>query len=318
MVAKNNKRLKANVNLRMFFVFLILTFVFWMLIKLSKSYTSEVVFEIEYVDLPVDRVFQEDATHEVIASVQSTGFNLLKYKIYKKKLQIDASNLAYKKGTRFYYLPNNHLDELGLQLNDIIEIKRIYQDTLFMSLGFNKTKKVPVKLDVSIQFKLGYNFVERIKVIPDSVEITAPEAILDTINFVLTEKLEIVDVSSAIKTTVKLLSFVNNGLAISNSEVELTAEVDKFTEGSITTSFEIVNLPKGIEITTFPKEIQVFYKVGLKNYSKITKENMKVFCDFKRSSENNLNYLIPQIQDQSSLISSVRLVPNKIEFLIKK
>lgn len=318
MVAKNNKRLKSNLKLRMFLVFLTLSFVFWMLMNLSKSYTTEVTFNVEYINLPIDRVFQTEVVREVNASVNSTGFNLLKYKLSKRKFQFNVSNLAYKSGSKFYYLPNNHLTSLKLQLNDNVEIVRIHQDTIFVTLGLNKTKRVPVELNADIQFKLGYNFVNELKVTPDSINITGPESILDTIYTVTTDKVELKAVSTKINELVKLVSFENKKIAMNVSEVSLTAEIDKFTEGSLLVQFKITNLPEDYNITTFPKEIQVIYKVGLTNFNKISADNMKVFCDFKQSQDNKLNYLIPQLEEQSSLISSVRFVPNKIEYLIEK
>ena len=86
MSVRNSRQLKANLKVRMFFVFLILTMVIWMLIKLSKSYSAEIIFEVEYINLPKDKVFQTDVITQVNASVYSTGFNLLKYKIKRKKL----------------------------------------------------------------------------------------------------------------------------------------------------------------------------------------------------------------------------------------
>ena len=318
MVARNNKRLKANLKLRMFFVFLTFSFVFWMLIKLSKSYTTEVAFDVVYVNLPIDKVFQTSAIPEINATVISSGFNLLKYGFNRRKLQLDVSNLAYKKGSEYYYLPNNHLTDLRLQLNNESIIQRIYQDTIFIALGQNKTKKVPIELDADIQFELGYNFVEAIKITPDSIDIIGPEKVLDTIYSISTEKVKLINVSSAISKTVQLEPLNNNGLTFSTFETILTAEVDKFTEGSLTLSFEILNLPENYTITTFPKEVKVIYKVGLTNFSKITAKNMKVVCDFKQSQDNKLEYLTPQLQEQSSLISSVRFVPNKITFLIEE
>ncbi len=318
MATKNNKRIKANLKLRVFLIFLTLSIVFWMLINLSKTYTTEVVFKVEYINLPIDRVFQTDVVKEVKASVNSTGFNLLKYKLNKRKLQLDVSNLAYKSGSKFYYLPNNHLTGLKLQLNNEISIERIYQDTIFVTLGLNMTKRIPVELNVDIQFMLGYNFVDIIKVTPDSIDITGPESALDTIYTIVSDMVKLVEVSANINEIVSLVPFENKALVINVSEVNLTAGVDKFTEGSLTVPFKIINLPEHYNITTFPKEIQIIYKVGLTNFSKITADNMNVFCDFKQSQDNKLNYLIPQLEGQSSLISSVRFVPNKIEYLIEQ
>lgn len=318
MSVRNSRQLKANLKVRMFFVFLILTMVIWMLIKLSKSYSAEIIFEVEYINLPKDKVFQTDVITQVNASVYSTGFNLLKYKIKRKKLQFDIRNLAFKDGNKYYYLPNRHLIDLKLQLNDVSIIERFSQDTIFITLGLNLTKKVPIELNAEIQFKLGYNFVDTIKMMPDSIYITGPEAVLDTIDVVLTDRIELVDISTAINETVKLSTFDNVGLMFSTPNITLTAEVDKFTEGSLTVPFEIVNLPNGYKITTFPKEVKIIYKVGLKNFNKITIENLHVVCDFKESFDNDLNYMIPRLQEQSPLISSVRFIPNKIEYLIEK
>jgi len=318
MNSKSNKRLKANSKIRIFFIFLILTMVVWMLIKLSKSYTSEIIFDVEYINLPKNKEFQSDAIREVKATVFSSGFNLLSYKFKRKKLQFDISNLAYKEGTKYYYLPNKHLSEFKLILNDESILERISRDTIFITLGANTTKKVPVELNVDVQFKLGYNFVDAIKIKPDFVEITGPESVLDTINIIFTERVELVEVSMAINEKVQLVIPNNERLSFSTQNITLIAEVDKFTEGRLTVPFEIVNLPANYKITTFPKEIAIIYKVGLKNFNKITINNLQVLCDFDKSLDNKLNYLVPYLKEQSPLISSVRFVPNKIEFLIEK
>lgn len=318
MTAKNNKRLKANLKVRMFFVFLVLSVLFWSLIKLSKTYTTNIVFDANYINIPENKVFQSSAVSELTASVKSSGFNLLGYKLTRRKLDIDLNSLSYKSGNSYYYLTNNHLSELRLQLNVESSIERISLDTIFVSLGSNKIKKVPIELNAKIQFKLGYNFVGKMKLTPDSILVSGPESILDTIHKIVANGLELKEVSKNISQTVVLKQFSNKNLIYSNNEVLLTAAVDKFTENTLTVPFEVINVAEDLKLTTFPKEIQVIYKVGLTNFSKISAKNIKVVCDFKLSEEHNLDYLIPSLLEQSSLISSVRFVPSKIEFLIEK
>lgn len=318
MIGRNSKKIKSNLRLRMFVVFLVFSFLFWMLIKLSKIYSSEVTFDIEYINLPSGKVFQSSLISTVNASLRSNGFSIIKHKFNVKKLKFDVSNLAFKSGRKYYYLPNNHLTELKLQLDDETHIERIAQDTIFLNLGLKMVKRVPVELDVNIEFKLGYNFVDAIKIVPDSVDIMGPDVVLDTIYKILTSPIELLEVSNTINSTVDLIKFKNLGLTYSSSEINLVADVDKFTEGSLTVPFEILNLPVKYSITTFPKEVEVIYIVGLSNFSKINKENMRVLCDFKKSRDNKLNYLIPKLKQQSPLISSVRFVPSKIEYLIEK
>ncbi|PHR68750.1 MAG: hypothetical protein COA67_12320 [Lutibacter sp.] len=291
---------------------------FWTLIKLSKTYSSDVVFNVNYRNLETSKTLQSEPIKEISASVVSTGFNLISYKLRKHNLILDLKNIAHKNTSKYYYLPNNHLAELQSQLDIETKVNRVLQDTIFISLGSNKTKKVPVELDADIQFKLGYNIIDEISISPAFIDITGPESQLDTIDKLITERLKLLEISTGINNTIGLKISKYNNISFSESEVLVTAKVDKFTEGSLTVPFSILNLPSNYSIATFPDEVEVIYQVALSNFNKITKENMKIVCDFKDSENNSLTYLIPKLHAKSGLITSVRIVPEKIEFLIEK
>jgi YbbR domain-containing protein len=291
--------------------------VFWTLIKLSKTYSSEVVFNVDYNNLEASKTLQSEPIKEIKASVVSTGFNLISYKLRNHNLKVDLNSIAHKNGSNYYYLPNNHITALQSQLAIETKVNRILQDTIFISLGVNKTKKVPVELDADFQFKLGYNILGEILVSPNFVTITGPETQLDTIDKFLTKKLKLSEIATEINSKVSLQDSNYKDISFSESEVLVTAKVDKFTEGSVTVPFQILNLPSNYSITTFPDEVEVIYQVALSNFNKITKENLKIVCDFKDSESNGLTYLIPELQTATGLITSVRIVPEKIEFLIE-
>ena len=318
MKAKSVKRLKADLKIRMFIVFMVLSLLFWFLIKLSKTYTAAVVFDVKYTNVPAMKVFQSASTSEFTVSLKSSGFNLLRYKLKRNKIQVDLNRVAYKSGVDYYYLPNNHLLGFRQQLAVDTEIKRVQLDTVFIKLGVNKSKKVPVRLNGNIQFKLGYNYVDQLFLAPDSVLVSGPSTLIDDITEVNTINFEKKEVFSDIDETVKLQSFANQNILISSTDITLSAAVDKFTEGVLKVPFEVLNLPKGVVISTFPKEISVVFKVGLSNYNKINSENLKVVCDFLQTEKHQIDYLIPKLKEQSSFISSVRFEPSKIEFLIEK
>ena len=50
----------------------------------------------------------------------------------------------------------------------------------------------------------------------------------------------------------------------------------------------------------------------------ITKESFIIECDFEQAINNELNYLIPVLKQTPTLISSYKITPNKIDFLIEK
>jgi hypothetical protein len=255
---------------------------------------------------------------QITSSVKASGFSLLNYKINPKTLEVDIHNLAYKTGSMFYYLPNANLTQLSAQLDVDSSIERVLQDTIFFNLGLNKTKKIPVKFNSDIKYKLGYNLVGNVSIEPDSIEITGPEAILDTINNIRTDKVELLNVSSGFSEVVKLNLIGAEKITYATDQVSVSGNVDKFTEGSFIVSFNIINAPLEYRLTTFPREVKILYQVGLSDYNKVVKENFVIECDYSVSMENNLTYLIPELKEGSTLITSVRIIPNKIEFLIEK
>lgn len=318
MNKRKNKRVKVNFKIKTFLIFLSLTLLFWILIKMSKIYSTYVVFDLKYENLATVHTLQSEPMKEITASVSSTGFNLINYKLRNKTVSIDLSKIAQKNGSRYYYLPNNHLSEFQNQLAVETKINRFLVDSIFFYLGKNKSKKVPVELKGEIKFRLGYNFVNQVLISPDSITITGPETQLDTIYSINTEMLKLSEVSSKINEKVALVVFNSDKISISNTEVLVTAEVDKFTEGSLILPFEIINLPSNYRITTFPNEVEVIYQVGLSNFNKVNKENIKVICDYSDSEKNSLTYLIPKLKQQSKLMTSVKIVPEKVEFLIEE
>jgi len=318
MAIKSKRRLQTNLKLKIFFVFLSLSIALWLLINLSKTYTNEVVFNVEYVNLPAKKVLQKGVIKKVKATVVSTGFSLLRYKIKDKTIILDVSNLAYKKGSIYYYLTNEHLFEIKPQLSIDTKIERIAQDTIFFDLGINASKKIPVLLKADIQFKVGYDFINKIHITPDSIEIIGPETQIDTILNIKTERVELIDVYKDINQSVALQLPLKTTIAISHLKVNIEAQVEKFTEGSLSLPFKVINVPENYIITTFPSRVKVVYRVGLSNFSKITKDDFEIICDYRDVVVNGVDYLVSQLKGRAPLITSFKVTPNKIDFLIEK
>jgi len=78
--------LKNNKRLRIFLLFLVLSFLFWMLIKLSKNYISDVEFNLVYTDEPKNKLIEKKPDDKVVLTLKTMGFKLLNYSLKKKEL----------------------------------------------------------------------------------------------------------------------------------------------------------------------------------------------------------------------------------------
>lgn len=290
---------------------------FWLLIKLSKEYKTVVSFPIEYVKLPQDKIIQQEPLKKLDIQIKATGFRLIGLRILNRKITLDATKLKRKSRTNYYFLLQNQLLEIQEQITKNYVLDYFVQDSVFLNLGTLTTKKVPIKGDFNISYKLGYHLMEEIRITPDSVLVSGPKEQIDTLSYMYLEKLTLNDVSKSIASTLTIKE-VASTINFSVKKALVFGEIDRFTEGIIEVPFEIINAPDSIAINTFPTSLRVVFQSGLTNFNKVNTSSFKVVCDYMQSSNNNLNYLIPKVIMKPGFVSSVKLVPNKVEFLIQR
>ncbi|MGV6844609.1 MAG: CdaR family protein [Lutibacter sp.] len=311
----NSKKQK----IKEFIVFLVLTSIIWLLMELSKNYTSTVVFNASYTNLPAQKLLQNKPDNQFVAAIKAPGFSILRFKLLHKDLSLSLSNIQ-KVNRKYVLYPNKQLSFLNSQLPSEVEIVRVLKDSVFFDLGTKETKKIAVLLNLNMKFKLGFGLIEPLNVVPDSVIISGPNKFVDSINIIETEKINLEGINKNISQKLQLLlPFKNKNIQINAQKVKVIGKVDKFTEGTFNFPVKVINKPKNVAITTLPEEIEVIYQTGLTNYSKITPSSVDIVFDYNQyKKDTTIQYLSPKIVSKSNLITSVKINPNQIQFFIKK
>lgn len=308
---------KNNRKLRVFLLFLFLSFLFWMLIKLSKNYISDVEFNLNYTEIPKNKLIQNKPDTKIIITVKTIGYKLLKYSFANKSLNYNLSDLKRIKGTEYYSITKNKIKLLQTQFSAETEILKVQPDTLYFDLGKEKSKKIKVVSNVQLQFKSGFNLIKKYTIDPEYITISGPAKLVDSILEVQTDLLDLKELASNFNEQINLIKPIDS-VSFSSNYVTIIGEVEKITEGSFMLPYKVINLPKNNIISTYPKEVKVVYQVPLKDYNKITENSFEVQCDYRETINNKLEYLTPILVEKPNILFDVKIVPNKIEFLIKK
>ena len=314
----NSETIKNKKRLRVFLLFLLLSLIFWMLIKLSKDYISDIEFNLAYTDIPQSKLLQNVPDQKIRVTVRTVGFKLLKYGLKPRTLNYDLNDIERKKKSDLYFsLTKSKINFLQAQLSAETTVLKVKPDTLFFDLGVKKSKKVKVISHVNIQFKPGFNLTTEKEFSPSMVKISGPGKAIDTVNEVHTEILEMKNISDSFEKKIKLIA-PSSSITLSTNEITVKGKVEKITQGTFILSYQIINLPKKYLISTYPKEVKVVFQVALSDYNKISENSFKIQCDYKHTEDNNLEYLIPKIVEKPDILFDVKVIPNKIEYLIKK
>ncbi|WP_348713370.1 YbbR-like domain-containing protein [Tenacibaculum sp. 190524A05c] len=302
---------------KIFLSFLAASFLMWFLINLSKEYKTEVIFDLDYENLPQEKVFRETPTNQIRLLIKGNGFKLFSTNLFSKKVKLSLDKYKRKK-RKYYLLADEQSSEIQGQLKSGLELLDVLDDTIHLNLGTFRTKKVPVTFTNTIKFKTGYG-LSNVEIKPDSVLISGPEDEIDVINNIATTNVELSEVSEDVDIKIDLnISEGFKNIKLSDSEIQAHIFTDKYTEGTFELPINIINIPSKLDLKVYPKKVTVTYKVGLKNYSKITEDSFEIICDYKSSVDKGLTYLVPKFKKKSNLVSSVRISPQKIDFLIQK
>src|SRR5690606_36706191 len=115
------------------------------------------------------------------------------------------------------------------------EIVSITPDTKKFRYDINAVKKVPIKLLANFNFNKGFDLLDSIKIVPDSIKIIGPEILVSEIAFIETDSIQIKDIKTDINNVVniKLLKNENGNLKFSSTKVASHGYMDKFTDSHL-------------------------------------------------------------------------------------
>ena len=302
-------------KVNVFVLFLVLALLFSVLTKLSKDYTQTIAFSIEALNVPENQILVKDSTHVIHITLTTYGFGLMKYYFSKPSIEVNFENLD-KNATHYFWTEKRELPNVVAQFDPNIKIESINPDTIVFRYDVSNIKKIPIVLDSEINFSSGFNLIGDYKLEPDSIRVIGPRVLTDTINEVVTKLLKLEDINSKISASVQLkLPGGLQEIKFSHDQVIVSADVEKFTEGSIEVPINIINIPDDVKIKFYPKTVSVLYSTSLSDFKTISSSSFIVECDYNALNDQD-TYLIPIIIQQPERVKNARLNEKKIEFIL--
>lgn len=299
-----------------FSFFLIFSAVVWVLVQFSKTYTQLIEIPVNYINAPLDKSISDERPDHVDLQLQDNGFSIYYFKIFNPKLDIDLSK-ARETNDKLVYTLQNHLSEIEQQLNVDFENSLIVQEEIVVPFQFKKEKMLKVEPRIEVSYAVGFSAVNPVELRPDSVKVSGPEQIIDSIETVHTESIRLNKVNQDLNGSVKIDTTGLGVLSFYENSVKYFQKVEKFTEGSAEIPVEVINVPEDLNLAYFPKSVIVYYQVNLKQFESVSAADFRVVCNYKDVKKGD-DYMIAQIVEKPDFINSVRLNERRIQFVIKR
>jgi hypothetical protein len=320
---KEKGGIRIDKDVVIFSFFLLLSFMLWYLNSLEKDVEYEFKYPVRYGNLPEERVLAEDLPSRLELFLKGPGYSILKLKLAgnHSPVILDVSTINYRRvpGSRtlsYYIITSGLIPQLKNQLRAECQIISIKPDTLFFSFDMIISKKVQVVADVDVITERQYLIKGNIIVEPDTITISGPKRILDTIKTVKTRHKKLKGVNETITKSVAIAA--SKEYDVSDKKVVLKIPVEQFTEAEIHVPIKILNSPDSINIKIFPDAVTVKCLVAVSDYKKIEEIPFEVVLDLSKADLNSSEKIPVEIRNIPPFVSSLRVTPAKVDFLIEK
>ena len=298
---------------KVFLIFILISFLFWGITKFSKNYSALVFFDVKYVNTP-DLIVVESSYKIIEGYINTSGFQLLLYRLIPKKIKVDISLANFKESKGILDLTSQRRS-----LDDQISgsFLSFENDRLFFNYSKLTNKKVRVSVNTDFIYSLGYNNMNDARVEPDSVYVSGPESIINNLNFISTIIIKKENISNNIKTIVSLEN-KDSLVKIRPNKVLFQESIKRFTEKDFEIFINLINVPDSIKIKLFPEKVKLTASFPIDLIEKVKKENFELVFDYL-STENGKFESVPiDLINTPEFSRNVRWIPKTISYLIKK
>tara|TARA_B100000959_G_scaffold120094_1_gene126189 strand:+ start:4360 stop:5223 length:864 start_codon:yes stop_codon:yes gene_type:complete len=285
-----------------------------MLSKITSNYTKTIVFAVKPVDIPSDQVVLDQSIDSIRLELNGYGYNLAKYYIDQPIVEISLNDLDKVK-SKYQWTKQRNFSDLQEKFNESVSLISTSVNQIDFIIEQYESKNVPVELQLELNYKSGFDSFQEYKLSKDSITVTGPNSLIDTINVIETQKLVLNQIDSDINSAIWLKPSENQNVIYSEESIGFQLKVEKFTEESIKVPITIVNIDDNMKINYYPKVVSVLYRVSIKDYKAVNPMDFRVECDLNTINKDN-SVLISSITKKPSNVKKSRIENNQIQYVI--
>jgi hypothetical protein len=316
------RRTKLNVRLVIFVFFLSVATILWYLNKLSYEYSTEISFPLKFENLPKGKVAVGEVPSSITLGVKAFGYTLLRYQIGSALMPINI-NLnqvvlipVSGSDSKYFILTARARNNIANQLKGDLMLERVMPDSLFFEFTTLAEKRVLIKPNLSFTLDRQHMQAGPISVSPDSITISGPQTLVDTIHWVTTVPIRFDKLTETENRNVDLKLI--NQIGFSNRKVNINIPVERFTEAIISKPIDIKNLPDSIRLVLIPRAVSVKCNVAISRFRGLADESLEAFVDYNDVKSSFSNQLRVQISSKPFHINNLSFEPKYVEFIIEK
>ena len=308
------RQLPTKDRFKFFFLFILLSFIFWFSTKLSNTYQIEQSFSIHWNNIPKGIVLNHDSS-ELVLSITASGIEILWYRLFKNKISLVLNKNIFIGKEAFVSIDNERFN-IQQQLFDNTILNQITTPVIKITYARLGVKKVKITSDPILKFRAGYLSDSPLTISPDSLLVRGSQDVLDTLTIVKTVSFIMENVFESFQKVIALENLTN--LQFDIQEVNIKQEVSRYSEKQFILPIEIINIPKSVKVKLFPPTGTLKATMPLTLLNGFNARDFMLVVDYELILKNELTHLPIRLVKQPSQVKKVIWEPKTVNYLIRK
>ncbi len=306
----------VNKEFLIFLFFLILSGIFWLLMTLNETYEKELQIPVSLTNIPQNVIVTSQNTDTITVTVKDKGFSLLAYITDKQQIiNFNFESYANKTTGKGNITSTDMIKAAYAQLFGSSRITGVKPDHIEYFFNYGESKQVPVRLAGRIMPEKSYYLAGK-KVIPGKVTVYARKDILDSIQYVTTTNLDIVNFNDTVIKQVALKQA--KGIKTVPATVKILLYPDILTEQTIEVPITAINMPEGKVLRTFPSKALVRFSIGASMYRNVKADQFKVVADYLELAAPPQDKCVLHLKIYPHNVTHCNLENPKVDYLIEQ
>lgn len=302
-------------NVMLFLGFVVISAVFWFILALNDSVQDSFNVNIHISNVPDSVTFITDIPEKMHVSVRDRGSSLWRNGLLRKPtIHINFREYADRGVLR--YSKNDLLSSLKGVFGTSAQITSMSMDSLRLVYTDNKGKRVPIVVSAAIYPAIGSTIEGTVKAVPSSVLVFGDKGAVDSIHRVVTNHLELTDLSETTEVKVGLRRIPN--VRIIPSEVVVKVPVEPLVRKEALISLTPVNVPAGESLLLFPSKVPVEYYVAMSRLGDDDDDDIELHVDFKDIATSRNGKLHVEVIHYPERLMNLSLKADSVEYTIVK
>ncbi len=307
----------VNKEFLIFLFFLFLSSTFWLMMTLNETYEQEICVPVRLVNVPKNVVLTNEMEDTVRVTVRDKGFALVAYMYGDRIAPISVNFAAYaNRQTGYGLVPSADLLKMVNQRftgpSKVVQVKPDHLDFYF---NYGLSRRLPVRMSGYVVPGRSY-YLARTRFWPDVVTVYASKRTLDSLRFIKTVPINIVNFGDTVIQTVALEKI--KGVKIVPNVVRIGLYPDILTEESIDVPVKAINMPDGKVLRTFPSRVKVSFTVGASMFRNVSADQFSVVVDYNELMEHPSDKCNIYLKSSPHGVRNARLQINQVDYLIEQ